>query len=134
MKSSRVGDNSIFLSITRVAVDDGAGSWPSPPSMARKSADVALMKSSALTRYLVRDGITVNCVAPGGIYIPGTGFEDEMKRDPGGFAAMIDWEYPLGRMGKPEKVAVIVAFIDSEAAALVNGAQMVVDGGQTQSF
>jgi 3-oxoacyl-[acyl-carrier protein] reductase len=120
-----------IVTITSIYGKEGGGR---PWFAMAKSAEVALMKSLALTRYLVRDGITFNSVAPGGIYIPGTGFEEEMKRDPDGFTAMIDQEYPLGRMGRPEEVAAVVAFLVSDMAALVNGAQIVVDGGQTHSF
>ena len=84
--------------------------------------------------YLVRDGITFNSVAPGGIYIAGTGFEDEQKRDPEGFQRMVDQEYPLGRLGTPEEVAAVVAFLCSAEASLVNGANITVDGGQSRAF
>lgn len=47
---------------------------------------------------------------------------------------MIDKDYPLGRMGTPEEVAAVVIFLCSELASLVNGAQIVVDGGQTHSY
>ena len=61
--------------------------------------------------YLVRDGITFNSVAPGGIYIPGTGFEDEQKRDPVRFQRMVEEMYPLGRLGTPEEVAAVILFL-----------------------
>lgn len=99
-----------------------------------KSAEVALMKSLSLTNYLVRSGITFNTVAPGGIYLKGTGFEKELNKNPIKFKKMIEDEYPLGRMGTPEEVANVVTFLCSEQASLVNGSQITVDGGQTKSF
>jgi 3-oxoacyl-[acyl-carrier protein] reductase len=99
-----------------------------------KGAETNLMKTLALTRYLVRDGITFNSVAPGAIYIAGTGFEDERRRDPQAFERAIDEHYPLGRMGTPEEVAAVITFICSQQAALVNGANVAVDGGQTRSL
>ena len=99
-----------------------------------KAAETGLMKSLSAMAYLVRDGITFNSVAPGGIYIPGTGFEDEQKRDPEGFQRMVDQEYPLGRLGTPEEVAAVVAFLCSAEASLVNGANITVDGGQSRAF
>ena len=99
-----------------------------------KAAETGLMKSLASMAYLVRDGITFNSVAPGGIYIPGTGFEDEKNRDPEGFQRTIDAEYPLGRLGTPEEVASVVAFLCSTEAGLVNGANITVDGGQSRAL
>ena len=99
-----------------------------------KAAETGLMKSLSAMTYLVREGITFNSVAPGGIYIPGTGFEDEKRRDPAGFARMVDADYPLGRLGTPEEVAAVVVFLCSAQASLVNGANITVDGGQSRSF
>jgi 3-oxoacyl-[acyl-carrier protein] reductase len=99
-----------------------------------KAAETGLMKSLSSMAYLVRDGITFNSVAPGGIAIPGTGFEDEERRDPEGFRRMIDAEYPLGRLGTPEEVAAVIAFLCSTEASLVNGANITVDGGQSSSL
>ncbi len=119
------------ITITSIYGKEGGGR---PWFNMAKAAETALMKSLSLTTYLVRDGITFNSVAPGGIYIPGTGFDDEKKINPDAFQAMIDKEYPLGRMGTPEEVAAVVIFLCSELASLVNGAQIVVDGGQTHSY
>ncbi len=99
-----------------------------------KAAETAMMKSLARTAYLVRDGITFNSVAPGGIYIAGTGFDEERARDPEAFDREIDREYPLGRLGTPEEVAAVVAFLCSRQASLVNGANITVDGGQSHGL
>jgi 3-oxoacyl-[acyl-carrier protein] reductase len=99
-----------------------------------KAAEVSLMKSLSLTPYLVRSGITFNSVAPGGIYIDGTGSEDEKKNNPEQFKQNLDKNFPMGRMGTPEEVANVICFLGSDLASLVNGAQITVDGGQTHAF
>jgi 3-oxoacyl-[acyl-carrier protein] reductase len=43
-------------------------------------------------------------------------------------------QVPLGRLGTPEEVAAVVAFLCSAEASLVNGANITVDGGQSRSF
>ena len=83
-----------------------------------KAAETGLMKSLSAMTYLVREGITFNSVAPGGIAIAGTGFDDEQRRDPAAFERMIDAEYPLGRLGTPEEVAAVVTFLCSAEASL----------------
>jgi len=85
-----------------------------------KAAQTALMKSLASQSYLARDGITFNSVAPGLIDVGKPGLGNE--------------ELPLGRMGRPEEVANVVAFLCSPLASLVNGANIVVDGGQSRAI
>ncbi len=85
-----------------------------------KAAQTALMKSLAKQSYLARDGITFNSVAPGLIDVGKAGLGNE--------------DLPLGRMGTPEEVANVVAFLCSPAASLVNGANIVVDGGQSDAI
>ncbi len=99
-----------------------------------KSAEISLMKTLAMTRYLIRDGITFNSVAPGGIMIPDTGWERERKENPEEFEKMVDRQFPLGRLGTPEEVASVVVFLASEKASLVNGASIPVDGAEGKSF
>lgn len=99
-----------------------------------KSAEVSLMKTLAMTPYLVRDGITFNTIAPGSIMIPGTGWDSERREHLQAFAEKLDRDFPLGRLGTPEEVASAIAFACSEPARLVNGATIVVDGGESHSF
>lgn len=99
-----------------------------------KSAEIALMKTLANNPDLARDGLTFNSVAPGGIMIPDTAWEQEQKDNPEAFREMVEREHPLGRLGRPEEVADVVAFLSSERASLVSGACIAVDGGQGRSF
>lgn len=99
-----------------------------------KTAQTALMKNLSRNKSLVRAGITFNSVAPGAVMIPGTGWEDEMKRDPEAFAKLLDDAFPLGRLGTPEEVADVVAFVCSDRARLVNGAAIAVDGGESHAY
>jgi 3-oxoacyl-[acyl-carrier protein] reductase len=101
---------------------------------AAKAAQIAAMKSLAMTAYLVRDGITFNTIAPGSIMIPDTGWAAERDRDPTAFAARLEREFPLGRLGAPEEVAAVALFLCSRHASLVNGACIVVDGGESEAF
>lgn len=99
-----------------------------------KSAEVSLMKTLAMTSYLVRDGITFNTVAPGSIMVPDTGWEEESKKYPKEFGEKLDRDFPLGRLGTPEEVASAIVFACSENARLLNGAAIVVDGGESHRF
>ncbi len=99
-----------------------------------KSAEISFMKTLAMNALLVRDGVTFNSVAPGSIMIPETGWDEERRKNPKKFEKMVISNFPLGRLGTPEEVAHVVAFLCSEPASLVNGACVVVDGGQSSSF
>jgi 3-oxoacyl-[acyl-carrier protein] reductase len=94
-----------------------------------KVAQTTLMKNLALRPDLVRDGLTFNSVAPGAVMIPDTGWAAERDRDPAAFAAMVDREFPLGRLGTPDEVSGIVAFLLSDRASYITGASIDVAGG-----
>ena len=91
-------------------------------------------RNLSLNKSYVRSGITFNSIAPGCINIPGTGWEDQEKNDPEAFAHFLDENWPMGRMGSPEEVANVVVFISSPKSSLVNGASILVDGGESPVF
>jgi NAD(P)-dependent dehydrogenase (short-subunit alcohol dehydrogenase family) len=80
------------------------------------------MLSHALALELADRNIRVNSVAPGVIATP------RNKED----AETLDPEVPLGRPGKPEEVAALVAWLCSDEAAYATGQSYILDGGMTQ--
>lgn len=99
-----------------------------------KAAQTSMMKTLGMNHDLAGDGITFNSVAPGNIMIPDTGWEEQMRSDPEGFRKYVAQECPLGRLGTPEEVGAVVAFICSRQASLINGAAIAVDGGESRAF
>ena len=94
-----------------------------PASAAAKASVEAMVKS--LAYELGPRGVTVNAVAPGFI-----------RKDPGSHRAMpperlaaVEAEIPLGRIGEPDDVAAVIAFLLSPEAGYITGQVLHVSGG-----
>jgi 3-oxoacyl-[acyl-carrier protein] reductase len=79
--------------------------------------------SRALAREMGSRKITVNVVAPGFIDTDMTRTLPQVQRD-----ALVA-QTPLGRLGTPDDVAAMVAFLASDAASFITGQTLHVNGG-----
>jgi 3-oxoacyl-[acyl-carrier protein] reductase len=96
---------------------------------AMKAALLFYIKS--LSRKVAKKGIRVNAVSPGPIYFEGGFWHDVERNDPKVFQSVVE-QNAMHRMGKPEEIANVVAFLASPLASYVTGANIVVDGGHTR--
>ena len=99
-----------------------------PAYSAAKAGLINLTKSLA-TEY-GPSGIRANLVSPGTIRTELPSWQKRLARDPQVFEKLARW-YPVGRVGEPADIAAAIAFLASDEAAFVNGANLVVDGGLT---
>ncbi len=113
-----------------INIASGSGLNPSvrnPAYGAAKAAVIHYTRTQAAA--LIKQGVRVNCVAPGSIEFPGGLWEKRRTTDPAlynGALAMC----PAGRMGHPEEVANVVVFLASPLASWVTAQIVSVNGGQ----
>jgi 3-oxoacyl-[acyl-carrier protein] reductase len=108
--------------IVNVSSVSGHAGAPGQANYAAAKAGL-LGLSRSIARELAPRNVTCNVVAPGPIV---TAMTDEMPAD---WRSAMEATVPLGRLGQPEEVAAVVAFLCSEPAGYVTGALVPVDGG-----
>lgn len=90
-----------------------------------KAGLVQLTRSLA-TRYAA-EGIRVNAVCPGAVRTESLTLETPQATD--AFWREVGKSHPLGRVGQPDEVAALIAFVASDEAAFMTGSAVVLDGG-----
>jgi 3-oxoacyl-[acyl-carrier protein] reductase len=98
---------------------------------------IGLAKSLAL--QLARDGITVNNVCPGRILTQRTYDVAKTRSEREGIPVEdivngLGAAIPIGRLGRPEELSALIAFLASERASYITGVTIQVDGGIIKSL
>ena len=111
-----------------INISSVVGIIPDPTSPAYCSTKAALiMLTKCMAREYGAEGVRVNAILPGAIDTPllrRVLFSEELIQK---YAAL----NPMGRIGKPEEVANVAAFLASDEASYVTGGIYLVDGGQS---
>jgi|TARA_B100002003_G_scaffold132194_1_gene122208 3-oxoacyl-[acyl-carrier protein] reductase len=127
-----VSKDGCFPSITFVGSICGVETLGCPVAYASaKSALISYAKNISFP--MGKKGIRVNVVSPGNIMFPGSTWEKKIAEDPEKVDAMLKNEVPLQCFGNIEDIANTIVFLASERAKFVNGANWLIDGGQTRS-
>jgi NAD(P)-dependent dehydrogenase (short-subunit alcohol dehydrogenase family) len=110
-----------------------------PDYAASKGALLNLTVS--LAQHLARTGVTVNTVSPGIVVTPAV--ESFYRQEAGRRGWGEDWadieshvlsdvlDVPVGRLGRPNEIADLVAFVASDLSGYIHGANLRADGGST---
>lgn len=111
----------------------GIEAWPMPDYgyTAAKAALNAFAKKLAVVEGA--NGIRTNALLPGSTEFPGGGWEMMQEQNPSIYE-MARQSVPSGRLGTPEEVADAAVWLVSPRAGWVNGASLVVDGGQSKGI
>jgi NAD(P)-dependent dehydrogenase (short-subunit alcohol dehydrogenase family) len=95
---------------------------------ATKAAMIGLSRGYAAAFAAGGKAVRVNSIQPGLIWSDSVAdsLGDEGARQ---FRAMVEPKTPLGRVGQPEEVGMVIAYLLSDAAAPINGQAISVSGG-----
>jgi len=96
---------------------------------ASKGGVVALTHSLALS---LGPDIRVNCISPGWIEVGG--WKKRRTRQAARLSEMDHRQHPAGRVGGPEDIASLAAYLISPEAGFITGANFIVDGGMTRKM
>jgi NAD(P)-dependent dehydrogenase (short-subunit alcohol dehydrogenase family) len=102
------------------------------PYAAAKSGVVGLTRSLALDHG--HEGIRVNAVCPGWVRTRLVQEWFDQQPDPAAAELSVLAAHPIGRIGSPEEIAGLVAFLGSDDATFFTGAALLVDGGLSARF
>ncbi len=107
-----------------------SGYRPSVRSAAYAAVKAAMIHyTGSQAAMLSRQGVRVNCIAPGSVDFPGSVWDQRRINGEALYTNTLN-SIPFGRMGTPEDIADVALFLASPLARWITGQTVVVDGGQ----
>jgi 2-keto-3-deoxy-L-fuconate dehydrogenase len=92
-----------------------------------KAAAIGLTKSIAVD--FIRQGIRCNAICPGTVQSPSLEQRIAAQGDPERTRSNFIARQPLGRLGRPEEIAVLAVYLASDESSFTTGQIHIIDGG-----
>jgi 3-oxoacyl-[acyl-carrier protein] reductase len=86
-----------------------------------------------IARPLGKLGVRINAIAPGNVLFEGSVWSRKLQEDATSVQAMLNRDVSLSRLGTPQDIAELVAYLASPRSKFANGAIWTLDGGQVHS-
>jgi NAD(P)-dependent dehydrogenase (short-subunit alcohol dehydrogenase family) len=119
--------NGVIVNNASIVAMVGSG-FPQIAYTAAKGGVLAMTREIAI--MYARKGLRANAVCPGPVETP---LSKVFLSDQAAWDARRPY-MPMGRLGRPEEIANLVAFLASDEASYVNGAAYAIDGGITAAY
>lgn len=96
---------------------------------ASKGGIVALTHALAIS---LGSDVRVNCISPGWIDV--TQWSKASRKQESNIREIDNLQHPVGRVGKPEDIALMIEYLVSSAASFITGQNFIIDGGITKKM
>jgi len=126
IQNMKVNQEGTIVNISSIYGREAGGN---PTYNASKAALISFTKS--LSKEAIKDNIRVNGIAPGAIFHLNEVWKKRIETDPQYLEKYAKERIPAGRLGNPEEIANVVAFLASNKSSWIVGATINVDGGQS---
>tara|TARA_B100000989_G_C19523934_1_gene465753 strand:- start:327 stop:1109 length:783 start_codon:yes stop_codon:yes gene_type:complete len=99
-----------------------------------KSSQHALIKSLSKKFYFTKKNVTFNSISPGPIFIKNTFWDKVRKENPKKYQKYINDVLPTKYIGQPKDISNLCLFLCSDKANYINGSNLIIDGGVTNTI
>lgn len=97
-----------------------------------KAAMAAYVRS--LGNELIKSGVIVTGILPGGFYAPGNAMQRLEKNNPDAYRRFIEERLPRKKMGMAEELIPLILFLCSDAASMMGGCMVPIDAGEGKAY